>query len=83
MPWIVVMLHWLKHYLVLLLSYAKHVLISHLLLQKLSMSAGCLAVNVLVNSCADAEYRGLVNELTVTAANNSKYVNVDVGTRGT
>jgi len=42
-------------------SYVWYLLIPLLLLQKLSMSTGFLAVNVLLNESADAEYMGLVN----------------------
>ena len=52
----------------LLYSYVWYVLLPFLLLQRFSMSTGFLAVNVLLNESASAEYVGLVNGLGMIAA---------------
>jgi len=49
-------------------SYVWYVLLPFLLLQRFSMSTGFLAVNVLLNESASAEYVGLVNGLGMIAA---------------
>ena len=49
-------------------SYVWYVLIPFLVVERLSMSAGFMAVNILLNNAADAKYMGLVNGLGMTAS---------------
>ena len=56
----------------LLFSYVWYLLIPVLLLQRLSMSTGFLAINMLLNTAADAEYMGLLNGLGMTVSSTAR-----------
>lgn len=56
----------------LLFSYVWYAMLPYLILQRFSMSTGFLAVNVLLNNSADAEYMGLVNGLGMLSSSVSR-----------
>ena len=55
-----------------LFRYVWYLLVPLLILQRLSMSTGFLAVNVLLNESADEEYMGLVNGVGMTVSSAAR-----------